>query len=138
MDILQQAPEIRLRRKAHGSIMVYEPQPSRSSEELLRNVATSTLPPLVCDQDPTSLKIGCIAGGGGSLFRSGDGCDLAVNLAYGASKGAALGRYGGIGPCGCAIERQDSIAEILFQHAINCLGGSVTLADHWQDRYAIG
>ena len=28
MDILQQAPEIRLRRKAHGSIMVYEPQPN--------------------------------------------------------------------------------------------------------------
>jgi hypothetical protein len=27
MDILQQALEIRLRRKAHGSIMVYEPQP---------------------------------------------------------------------------------------------------------------
>jgi len=27
MDILQQAPENRLRRKAHGSIMVYEPQP---------------------------------------------------------------------------------------------------------------
>jgi hypothetical protein len=30
MDILQQAPEIRLRRNAHGSIMVYEPQPNLS------------------------------------------------------------------------------------------------------------
>jgi len=48
MDILQQAPEIRLRRKAHGSIMVYEPQPN-FRQRLSRHAPSSLVSPRVTE-----------------------------------------------------------------------------------------
>ena len=67
---------------------------------------------------------------------TGDGGDLAVELADRAASGATLGGYGGIGPRGGAVEGQDSVPEVFVQHRLDCLGEGAAAPARWQNRDA--
>ncbi len=52
-------------------------------------------------------------------MRASDCCNLAIELADGQPNGATLSGDGGIGARSFAIERQDAVSKVFFQHFLD-------------------
>ena len=87
--------------------------------------------------DTAALKVAGVAGGHGSALCTGDGSDLAIELADRSSRSPTLSSDAGVFLRGGTVEGKDAVAQILPQHSCNGLGQRLPSTAASQERHAL-